>query len=700
MKYITNSLLFFLLFISFFSNGQFEASTDLEMSEDKVSWEFSLDQDGCKAVIIGKLVIQEHWHINAFDLPEDNFGMPTELLFQPSDNYTLVGKPQEPEPVTYYEPKAKETLKYHEGTIFIKQEIEVTSQNDFDLNFELTFQPCDSVKCLMPHTEELTIAVKGCKTQTKTTQENDNVINHEAQTDTTSKKASDTSKIETKQETPPTTKADETNTLAERVENKSLWRIFLLSFVSGFAALLTPCVFPMIPMTVSFFTKQSKTKLQGQKNATIYGVSIIVIYILLGGLVTALFGADSLNNMATDPTFNIIFFLLLVFFAISFMGAFEIRLPNSWINKADQRADKGGLIGIFFMALALALVSFSCTGPIIGALLVKAATEGGIAPFIGMFGFSLALALPFTLFALFPAWLNSLPKSGGWLNTVKVVLGILELALAFKFLSNADLALQTHLLERELFLAIWIAIFSLLAIYLFGFIRLPHDSPIEYLSVGRTFLGLGTLVFVIYMIPGMWGAPLKLISAFPPPMSYSESPLGFGGSGQQKALVNLEEGMHIGPQNIPVFHDYDKALAYAQKVNKPLMLDFTGHNCVNCRKMEQSVWGEPGIIDILKQDVVIASLHVDERVRLPENEQTSVTLPNGKSKRIRTVGDKWMVKQIMEYRVTAQPYYRMLTPEGKHLSNGSADYQNHRNAANFRAWLSSGMEEFKKLTAE
>ena len=377
------------------------------------------------------------------------------------------------------------------------------------------------------------------------------------------------------------------------------------------------------------------------------------------------------------------------------MGAFEIRMPSSWVNKADQKADKGGLIGIFFMALALALVSFSCTGPIVGSLLVQAASEGGIAPFVGMFGFSLALALPFALFAMFPGWLNSLPKSGGWLNTVKVVLGILELALAFKFLSNADLSLQTHFLERELFLAIWIAIFAFLTMYLFGFIRMPHDSPLEKLSVGRSMLGLSVFVFVIYMIPGLWGAPLKLISAFPPPMSYSESPLGFGGAGQHQTLDNMVDGMHLGPQNIMVFHEYDKALAYSKKVGKPLLIDFTGHNCVNCRKMEQSVWGEPGVIDVLKNEVVIVSLHVDERISLPEEEQKEVVMPNGKNRTLKTTGDKWMYMQISRYKVAAQPYYRMVDNEGNDLANGSADYENHRDVSNFKKWLSDGLNDFK-----
>ncbi|MCR9174131.1 MAG: thioredoxin family protein [bacterium] len=471
----------------------------------------------------------------------------------------------------------------------------------------------------------------------------------------------------------------------------SLWSIFFLSFAAGFAALLTPCVFPMIPMTVSFFTKQSKTKAKGIRNAIFYGISIIVIYIVLGSVITAIFGAEVLNEMSTNPTFNIVFFLILVIFAISFMGAFEIRMPSKWVNKADSKADKGGIIGIFFMALALALVSFSCTGPIVGSLLVTAASEGGLAPFIGMFGFSLALALPFALFAAFPGWMNSLPKSGGWLNTVKVVLGFLELALAFKFLSNADLSLQAHLLEREVFLAIWIGIFLVLALYLFGFLTLPHDSKIERLSVGRTLLGTFTLIFVIYMLPGMWGAPLKLISAFPPPLQYAESPMGVGGGGV--AVGDHPEGTHLGPQNIYVFHDYDKALAYAKEVNKPLFVDFTGHNCVNCRKMEQSVWGEPGVINVLRDDVVIVSLYVDERTELPKSEQKTVKYPDGRTKKLVTVGDKWMYKQISEFKATAQPYYVMQNTDGKVISDGPATYKDHKNPVDFKKWLNQSLKK-------
>src|SRR5690625_208460 len=351
--------------------------------------------------------------------------------------------------------------------------------------------------------------------------------------------------------------------------DRSLVTVFILAFLWGFAALLTPCVFPMIPMTVSFFTKQSKTKAAGKRNAILYGIFIILIYVILGTIIVAIFGADSLNKLSTNVTFNIIFALLLIIFAISFLGAFEIVLPASWANKVDKQADRGGIIGIFFMALALAIVSFSCTGPIIGTLLVQAASAGGIAPIVGMTGFSFALAIPFGLFALFPGWMNTMPKSGGWLNSVKVVLGMLELALAFKFLSNADLVVQAYILPREIFLAIWIAIFGMMALYLFGKIQLPNDTKIEKIGVGRFLMGLLTLAFTIYLIPGIWGAPLKMLSGYLPPEHYSESPYGVGGGGGGAlgdTQQDIAEGMIPGPQNILAFRDYYKGLEYAKKV--------------------------------------------------------------------------------------------------------------------------------------
>jgi thiol:disulfide interchange protein len=468
-------------------------------------------------------------------------------------------------------------------------------------------------------------------------------------------------------------------------EDRSLWGIFIVAFLSGFAALLTPCVFPMIPLTVSFFTKQSKNRAKGISNAILYGFFIIVIYVLLGTVVTAIFGSESLNELSTNVYFNVAFFLILVVFAVSFLGAFEITLPQSWANKADEKANKGGVAGIFFMALALAIVSFSCTGPIVGSLIVEAASKGGLAPVIGMLGFSLAIALPFALFAIFPGWMNSLPKSGGWLNTVKVVLGFLELALAFKFLSAADLVFQTHYIEREVFLAIWVAIFGGLALYLFGKIRMPHDGPDSSISVGRLIMGLIVLTFTVYMIPGLWGAPLKIISGFPPPLNYAESPYGVGYT-KLEANVEVPKGGHLAVHDIIAFHDYETGLAYAKTVNKPILVDFTGWACVNCRKMEERVWSEPAILNMLRNDYVLISLYVDDKNKLPKEEQyiSEVT-----GKKVRTIGDKWMEFQKDNYEIAAQPLYVIKDKDGNDIGKPIAYTPE---VEIYEAWLKKGLD--------
>ena len=382
---------------------------------------------------------------------------------------------------------------------------------------------------------------------------------------------------------------------------------------------------------------------------------------------------------------------LLIFFAASFLGAFEIVLPNSWANKVDRQADRGGFIGILFMALALAIVSFSCTGPIIGTLLVEAASKGGLAPIVGRVGFSLALALPFMLFAMFPGWMNSLPKSGGWLNTVKVSLGFLELALAFKFLSKADLVTQSHLLPREIFLAIWIAVFGAWAMYLFGKITLPHDSQLSNISVGRLFMALIVTSFTFYLIPGLWGAPLKVLSGFPPPLYYSESPEGFGGSSiQTDSAEKQPEHTKKISHGLITFLDYEAGIAYAKKMNKPVLLDFTGHGCENCRKMEDFVWSNKEVLNILKNDLVIISLYVDEKKELPENEKY-VSKQTGKE--IKTVGNKWSDFQITRYQTNTQPQYLILDLEGNTISDGSTSYD--PDVEKYESWLKQGISNFK-----
>ena len=470
--------------------------------------------------------------------------------------------------------------------------------------------------------------------------------------------------------------------------NKGLWATFLLSFLGGLAALFTPCVFPMIPMTVSYFTKQSKSRAAGIRNAIIYGISIIIIYVVLGLTVTGIFGATAIVEVSTSVTFNLVFFILLVVFAVSFFGAFEIMLPQKWANKIDSKADRGGFAGIFFMALALAIVSFSCTGPIVGVALVQSITEGGITPVISMLGFSTAIALPFALFAMFPGWLNSLPKSGGWLNTVKVVLGFLELGLALKFLSNADLVIDGHYLEREVFLVLLIAIMVGLALYLFGKIQLSHDTEVKHISVGRLLLGIMTTAFILYLIPGLWGAPLKLISGFPPPMNYSESPYGIGGQPTlSNSTAEFPENAEIGPHGLLSFTDYEAGMEYARKESKPVLLDFTGKACVNCRRMEELVWSKPGVLNILKNDVVLISLYGDSQEKLPEAEQGV----SASGRRIKTVGNKWSNFQIERYNLVAAPYYVMLDHDEKPLNKPIAytpDVKKYEN------WLKTAITTF------
>ncbi|KAF2516729.1 protein-disulfide reductase DsbD family protein [Flavobacterium foetidum] len=649
-----------------------------------VKWSTSVEKVSDKEYILkAKAVIQSGWHLYGQYIEE---GGPSRTAFtfkNTSKKFELVGKTTEEKGHEVVDKIFDMKIKYFEDKALFTQKIKLASEGISSIDGEVEFMVCDDSNCLPPTTEELVFKIPAEK-KTTAAAETTAVKQDSISTDeVTVSKAVDKAEKTKKAVTAATTKKN---------EKRGLLSIFIIAFLSGFAALLTPCVFPMIPMTVSYFTKQSKTKAAGIRNAMIYGFSIVIIYVLLGSIVTAVFGADSLNALSTNVWFNLIFFILLVVFAISFLGAFEIMLPNALANKVDSQADRGGIIGIFFMALALAIVSFSCTGPIVGTLLVEAASKGGIAPIVGMLGFSIAIALPFSLFAAFPGWLNALPKSGGWLNTVKVVLGFLELALAFKFLSNADLVLQLHWLERETFLAIWIAVFGMLAFYLFGKITLPHDSPLNHISVGRLGFGLIVLSFTIYLIPGLWGAPLKIISGFPPPMQYSESPNGLGVSGNSELKItgSLPEGAEHGPQNIITFHDYDKGMEYAKKQGKPVLLDFTGYACVNCRKMEELVWSDPKVLGVLNNDVVLISLYVDDKKELPEREQY-VSETTGK--KIKTIGNKWSDLQIKTYKANAQPFYVIVDHNSNSLTETSAY---NPDITEYYNWLQSGIKNFKK----
>ncbi|WP_374399981.1 cytochrome c biogenesis protein CcdA [Flavobacterium sp.] len=659
------------LIFGFFGNAQILNPVQWKTKVvQKSATEFELVMDA---------TIENEWHMYSQFTPE-NGPLPTVFDYKNAKgNFDLVGKTKESPYKKVYNDIFEVDEYYFAKTAQFKQIIKVTNPKVKEVKVYVEYQVCKE-QCIQ---QDATFTFKLPEIKVEDVAST-NVIT----TDTTTVN-SDTTAVATSVTEKPTKEVAATTT--PKTEEKGLWSIFFLAFFGGFAALLTPCVFPMIPMTVSFFTKQSKTKAEGKKNAILYGVSIILIYVILGSLVTGIFGADSLNALSTNVWFNLIFFGLLVFFAASFLGAFEIVLPNSWANKVDQQADRGGFVGILFMALALAIVSFSCTGPIVGTLLVEAASKGGLAPIIGMLGFSSALALPFMLFAMFPGWMNSLPKSGGWLNTVKVSLGFLELALAFKFLSNADLVVQAHLLEREVFIGIWIAIFGTWAAYLFGKLTLPHDSPITHLSVGRLFMAIFVTIFTIYLIPGLWGAPLKIISGFPPPMTYSESPNGIGTSGgNSTASIALPENAHLGPHGIIAFHDYEDGLAYAKKVGKPILLDFTGHACVNCRKMEDFVWSKPEILSILKDQVVLVSLYVDDKRELPKEEQY-VSKETGEE--IVTIGNKWSDYQITRYKNNAQPYYIILDSDGNDITQ-QIGYT--PNAEEYKKWLEEGISKFKK----
>ncbi len=623
---------------------------------DPVKWSFNVDVVNENEVdLIIHADIEDGWYVYSQDAGDGPIS--TSFAFFDNDKVELIGSVTEGEAIEDYDPNFEATLRFFKSEADFTQRIKLLTQDKTLLKGEFEFMVCNKGMCLPPEWVDVEQVLPAAQVA-----------------------------------------AEESKGFASTASNQGIWSIFLIAFLSGFVALLTPCVFPMIPMTVSFFTKQSENKAAGIRNAIIYGLSIIFIYVILGVAVSAIFGADALNNMATNVYFNIAFFFLLVIFAASFLGAFELTMPNSWINKADSASDRGGLIGIFFMAFTLALVSFSCTGPIVGTLLVEAASGGSyMGPIIGMLGFSLAIALPFAFFAAFPGWLNSLPQSGGWLNSVKVVLGFLELALAFKFLSNADLVLQSHLLEREVFIAIWIIIFGLLTMYLLGKLKLAHDSDLPYISVSRLFMATLTGAFTVYMIPGLWGAPLKLINAFPPPMHYSESPYGVGNTaGGSAAAVHhsKEEGQHLGPQGIMVFHDYETGLEHARKVNKPVMLDFTGWACVNCRKMEEQVWSDAEVKRLLSEDIVLISLYVDERTKLPADQQYETTIA-GKNKKVRTVGDRWMVMQTERYKTNSQPYYLVLDTDENVLVE-PANYQDYGSVSVFKDWLQRGLDAFTK----
>ena len=644
--------------------------------------------------------IDEPWHMYSLT-PVSDGPNPTVFTFKKSADYELVGKTTESKPVKEFDKVFEMNVQYFKHTATFTQRIKLNSDKKVSIKGKLEFQACTEEKCIFPPADDFEFQVQGtgaCLASEKT--ESVSVESPVAVNPTdTVKKVIDTTRtnVVSNPEQPVISQAIEKTEEAP----KSWWGIFIAGFVGGALALLTPCVFPMIPMNVSFFTKQSKTKAEGIRNALLYAISIIVLYVGLGLGVTLIFGAGALHSLSTNIWFNLAFFVLLLVFAMSFLGAFEITLPSGFVNKMDAKSEKGGYIGIFFMAFTLALVSFSCTGPIIGTLLVQAAAGGGIGgPFWGMFGFALALALPFGLFAAFPGWLNSLPQSGGWLNAVKVTLGFLELALALKFASNADLVVQAGILTREVFVGLWIVIFALLTIYLLGMFKTSHDSDLKHVSVGRLFVAIASFFVVIYLIPGMWGAPLKLFSGILPPLEYSESPHGFGGSNAGATAeasipqdAEFSKYMEVNKNGIVHFkNDYEHALAYSKKVGKPLLIDFTGHACANCRKTEDYVWPDPEVTKRLNNDVVLVSLYVDDKRELDPKDYMTVQW-YGKERQITDIGDKFKYMEEKIYGQSTQPLY-VLVDGNEQVIAPIRGY--NPSIPEYITWLQDGISKYKK----
>lgn len=633
---------------------------------------------GEEAEIVFNATIDDGWHLYSTDLGSDG---PIAASFHVNkmEGAVTVGKLQpRGKVVEEYDEMFGMKLRFfeHKGTFV--QKIKFTKR-DYLIDCYIEYGACNNENCLPP--TQVAFFKKGVANISKAQQEEaeekaeemvaEEMVTDTAQVPTDSIAATTTATIGQELWSPV---IDELKAYDEKqAQDSSLIYIFMAGLVGGFLALLTPCVWPIIPMTVSFFLKRNKEKKKAVREAVTYGVSIVVIYVLLGLVVTMLFGASALNALSTNALFNIFFCLLLVVFAASFFGAFELTLPSSWSNKIDQKSENTtGLLSIFLMAFTLTLVSFSCTGPIIGFLLVAVSTQGSIlSPTVGMLGFAVALAIPFTLFAMFPTLLKSAPKSGGWMNVIKVVLGFIELAFALKFLSVADLAYGWHILDREVFLSLWIVIFGLLGIYLMGWLKFPHDDPEHRTNVPQFFVGLISLAFTVYMIPGLWGAPLKAISAFAPPMNTQDFNL-------QKAAVE------------PKFTDFDEGMAYAAKQGKPVMVDFTGFGCVNCRKMEAAVWTDAAVADLLNNDYILISLYVDDKT--PLTEPISVT-ENGQQRLLRTVGDKWSYLQRTKVGANTQPFYVLLDEKGMPL-NGSRSYD--EDIAEYVDFLKTGLKNYRE----
>ena len=628
----------------------------------KTEWKKISDTE---AQIVFTGVIDAGWHVYSTDLPE---GGPISATFNTDkmEGVELDGKLMpEGKEIEAFDKVFEMKLRYFEEKATFVQKLKITAANYFIEGY-LEYGSCNDENCLPPTEVPFTFSGQGAAGAPAAAPAEEKKAEEPASNVSSAVSTAD-------YWTPVVDKLNAFGEETAQTTDQSWFYIFFAGFIGGLLALFTPCVWPIIPMTVSFFLKRSKDKKKGIRDAWTYGASIVVIYVTLGLAITLIFGASALNALSTNAVFNILFFLMLVVFAASFFGAFEITLPSKWSNAVDSKAEQtSGLLSIFLMAFTLSLVSFSCTGPIIGFLLVEVSTTGSVvAPAIGMLGFALALALPFTLFAMFPSWLKQMPKSGGWMNVIKVTLGFLELAFALKFLSVADLAYGWRILDRETFLALWIVIFGLLGFYLLGKIKFPHDDDEDSVSVPRFFMALCSLAFAVYMVPGLWGAPLKAVSAFAPPMNTQDFNL-------YKNEVHAQ------------FDDFDAGMEYAKRNGKPVMLDFTGYGCVNCRKMELSVWTDSKVSKLIQDDYVLITLYVDNKTPLPEHIKV---MENGKERTLRTLGDKWSYLQRVKFGANAQPFYVLIDNEGNPLNKS---YSFDENVANYVDFLETGLKNYKK----
>jgi thiol:disulfide interchange protein len=667
---------------------------------EPVKWSFSSKKvSDIEAEIIFTAKIDKGWHLYSQDIPP-NGPIATSFEIIKSENYQKIGKISEPKPIVENDPNFDMVLKFFATKAVFKQKIKLLTNNPFVIKGTVSFMCCNDVSCLPPNDVSFAINVEGA------TGAIEPIVNNDTVGDSSLVNKNDSSiKI------PSDSNANGViSSSDDDLSNMGLWGLFFFAFIAGLAAIITPCVFPMIPMTVSFFMHEGESRAKGIFKALVFGFSIILIYTVIGTLVAVTLGVNFANFLSTHWIPNVLFFLIFVIFAASFFGMFEITMPGWMVNKSDKQADKGGILGSFFMAFTLVLVSFSCTGPLVGAILVKSAGGQVLEPIIGMLGFSIAFSLPFTLFAFFPSWLNRLPKSGGWLNSVKVVLGFLELALGLKFLSIADQTYHWGILDREVYLALWIIIFSLMGFYLLGKIKFVHDSEVKHIGVGRLALVIITFSFVVYMIPGMFGAPLKILSGYMPPQQSLDFDInkivrenaGSAATEEKNELCEIpkfSDFLHL-PHGLKGYFDFDQGDSCARQLKKPVFIDFTGHGCVNCREMEANVWSDPRVLKILREEYLIITLYVDDKKELSAAEWVTSKY-DGQLKK--TIGKKFADFQIYFFNVNAQPYYVLLDPFV--LLKDKKDVEKARltkskaydlNPDNFVSFLQAGVDEFKK----